>query len=280
MFWLGLTSNSMCPIFSIRFATGVVAILAAAAFQGSLWGAGDWEEEALLLYNSGSPEINDLRARSTGNERLKLYARALGQLHVQPMREENALLAKETFETLFESNPNDQVGIASVYYLARINHKYLDQPDLEAVRSDYRYIFESYPSRFFGELAFLKYLLIELYNEESTQSVSNRIASLEMLGDQLTIPDMIRGYHRAVGDAYLGYELSKKKAYEHLKVAYEIRSAVPETQVELMLSVAELAEFYGEKDVAIAALQDFLNVANGDDRTGEVALRIEALNPK
>ena len=270
----------MYPVFSFRFATGIVAVLAAAAFQGSLWGAGDWEEEALLLYNSGSPGINDLRARSTGNERLKLYARALGQLHVQPMREENALLAKETFEILFESNPNDQVGIASAYYLTRINHKHLDEPDLEVARSAYRYIFESYPSRFFGELAFLKYLLIELHNEESTQSVSNRIASLEMLGDQLTIPDMIRGYHRAVGDAYLGYELSKKKAYEHLKVAYKIRASVPETQVELMLSVAELAEFFGEIDVAIAALQDFLNVANGDDRRGEVALRIEALNPK
>lgn len=278
MLWLGQTSNSMCPRLTIRFVTGIVAVLAAAAFQGSLWGAGDWEEEALLLYNSGSPEINDLRARSTGNERLKLYARALGQLHAQPMREENALLAKETFDILFESNPNDQVGMASAYYLARINHKHLDQPDLEAVRSAYRYIFESYPSRFFGELAFLKYLLIELYNEESTQSESNRIASLEMLGDKLTIPDMMRAYHRAVGDAYLGYELSKKKAYEHLKVAYEIKSSVPETQVELMLTVAELAEFFGEKDVAIAALQDFLKAANGDDRRGEVVLRIAALN--
>ncbi len=196
------------------------------------------------------------------------------------MREENALLAKETFDILFESNPNDQVGMASAYYLARITHKHLDQPDLEAARSAYRYIFESYPSRFFGELAFLKYLLMELYNGEGVRSVTDRIASLEMLGDQLTIPDMIRGYHRAIGDAYLGYELSDEKAYEHLKAAYEIKSSVPETQVELMLTVAELAELFGEKDVAIAALQDFLKAANGDDRRGEVALRIAALNSK
>lgn len=263
-----------------RFQPGFAVFLVAAMIQTSVVSANDWEDEALLLYNAGSPEINDLRARSTGNERLRAYARALGQLHAQPLREENALLAKSTFDALFEANPNDQVGLASAYYLVRINHKHLDEPDLEAARSGYRYLFDSYPASFFGELAFLKYLLIELYDDESSRKPEQRIATLEALGRQLTIPDMKRGYHRAIGDAYLGYELSDEKAYEHLKAAYEITSSVPETQLELMLTVAELAESLGEKDVAIAALQDFLKAARGDDRRSEVALRIAALNSK
>ncbi len=265
---------------NIRYWPGWVAVLVVAMFHVSIASANDWEDEALLLYNSGSPEINDLRARSTGNERLRAYARALGQLHAQPFSEENALLAKATFDALFQSNPNDQVGLASAYYLVRINHKHLDEPDLEAARSGYRYLFDSYPARFFGELAFLKYLLIELYDNESDKEPAQRIAALEIMGRQLTIPDMKRGYHRAIGEAYLGYELSNEKAYEHLKAAYELTSSVPETQVELMLTVAELAESLGEKDVAIAALQDFLKAARGDDRRSEVALRIAALNSK
>ncbi len=36
--WIGQTSNSMCPRLTIRFVTEIVAVLAAAAFQGSLWG--------------------------------------------------------------------------------------------------------------------------------------------------------------------------------------------------------------------------------------------------
>ena len=47
-----------------------------------------------------------------------------------------------------------------------------------------------------------------------------------------------------------------------------------------MVSNENFAELFGEKDVAIAALQDFLKAANGDDRRGEVALRIAALNSK
>jgi len=265
---------------NIRFQLGFAVSLVAAMIQVSAVSANDWENEALLLYNSGSPEINDLRARSTGNERLKAYARALGQLHTQPMREENTLLAKATFDALFESNPNDQVGLASAYYLVRINHKHLDEPDLEAARSGYRYLFDSYPTRFFGELAFLKYLLLELYDDESLKEPAQRIATLEIMGRQLTIPDMKRGFHRAIGDGYLVYELSEEKAYEHLKAAYELTSSVPETQVELMLTVAELAESRGEIDVAIAALQDFLRAARGDDRRSEVAIRIAALSSK
>ncbi len=260
--------------------TRLLAVFAAALFRLSAFGEDSWEEEALLLYNAGSPEINDLRARSTGNERLRAYAKALGQLHSKPLSELNALLARDTFDALFEANPNDSVGLASAYYLARINQKHLEEPDLEAARSAYRYIFETYPKRFFGELAFLKYLLIELYEIESGEDLVGRIEEMERLGRRLTIPDMIRGFHRTVGDAYLGYELSREKAYTHLKAAYEIDSSVPETQLELMLTVAELAESMWDTEVAISALQDFLKAARLDDRREEVALRIAALSSR
>jgi len=253
-------------------------VIAAILIRVSVMGEGDWQEEALLLYNAGSPEINDLRARSTGNERLRAYAKALGQLHVVPREELNVRLAKETFDALYSSNPNDQVGLASAYYLARINQKHLDEPDLEAARSAYLYIFETYPGRFFGELAFLKYLLIELYETDSEVDISLRIASLEAMGERLTIPNMRRGFHRTIGDAYLGYELSREKAYSHLKAAYELDSSVPETQLELMLTVAELAESLGDTKVAIKALQDFLKSARKDERREEVALKIAALS--
>ncbi|MGY8695939.1 MAG: hypothetical protein ACKVGW_17305, partial [Verrucomicrobiia bacterium] len=73
-------------------------------------GAEEWETDALLLYNTASPDINDLRARSTGDERLRKYAMALGMLHRQPAQEENAMLAKSVFDKLFAINPNDDVG--------------------------------------------------------------------------------------------------------------------------------------------------------------------------
>lgn len=240
-------------------------------------GAEEWEKEALLLYSSGSPEINDLRARSTGNERLRRYAKALGVLFREPSREENALLAKTTFDALSEANGRDDVGLASAYYLARISHRHLDRPDLVSASAAYRKLFESYPRSFFGELAFLKYLLLELYSSEGSESPSERLAHLEAQGNRLIIPDMRRGFHRSIGEAYRYYELSETTAYEHLKAAYDIGSSVPETQIDLMLTVAELAESRGELGVAIAALQKFLTVARRDDRRNDVAERMSNL---
>lgn len=240
-------------------------------------GSEEWQEEALLLYSTASPEINDLRARSTGNERLRRYAKGLKTLFRQPSREENVLLAKTTFDALYEENPRDDVGLASAYYLARISHRFLDEPDLESAQSAYRYLFEMYPRRFFGELAFLKYLLLELYDSDSLESPEERLRRLETLGDRLVIPDTRRGYHRSIGEAYRAYELSESKVYEHLKAAYDIDTSVPETQTELMLTVAELAESRGELGVAIAALQKFLAVARRDERRTQVAERMAAL---
>ncbi len=240
----------------------------------------DWSEEALLLYNAGSPEINDLRGRSARNERLKSYAAALGLLFNEPLRESNALIARSTFDTLFEANPRDDIGRASAYYLAQINHRHLDQPDLEAAREAYRALFEAQPGYFFGELAFLKYLLLELYADDSAETPVERIERLEKMGERLYIPDMRRSYHRTLGEAYRGFEISDEKAFDHLKAAYEIESSVPETQTDLLWSLAELAEQLGHRQVAINALEDFLRTATWDDRRGEVASRLATLKRK
>ncbi|HCR30804.1 MAG TPA: hypothetical protein DIV79_12385 [Opitutae bacterium] len=55
---------------------GLWALFAVVVGCSAAKGAEAWEVEALLLYNSGSPEVNDLRARSTGNVRLGRYAQA------------------------------------------------------------------------------------------------------------------------------------------------------------------------------------------------------------
>ena len=239
--------------------------------------AQDWEEEALLLYNSSSPEINDIRARTTGDNRLRSYAQALETLFREPMREESALIAQTQLAALVEANPKDDVGLASAYYLAQIDHRYLDRPNIEAAKKAYRTLFDQYPRRFFGELAFLKFVLLEIHGSDSDDSPEERLIRLEADGEILIIPDMRRGFHRSLGEAYRSFGLSDTKAYEHLKIAYEIETSVPETQTELMLSVAELAEAHGELGVAIAALQKFLSVARFDERRPEVAQRMAAL---
>ena len=270
----------MQPFSKSNLLCGCCAIFAIAMEPNRTMAVEPWEVEALLLYNSGSPEVNDLRARSTGNTRLGGYARALEVLFQEPREEANALQAQRVFDQLFEVNGNDDVGMASAYYLARISHKHLDDPDLESARLGYRYLFEAYPGRFFGELAFLKLILVELYERDAEESIGARLEFLEERGKRLTIPEMQRGFHRSIGEAYRVFELSEAKAYKHLRAAYEFEAPVPETQIELMLSVAELAEAIGDVDTAISALEDFLRTAKWDDRRDTVAVRLADLKTR
>lgn len=270
----------MQPFSKSNLLCGCFAVFAIAMAPNRAMAAELWEVEALLLYNSGSPEVNDLRARSTGNTRLGGYAKALEILFQEPREEANVLRAKKVFDQLFEINGKDDVGMAAAYYLARISHKHLDEPDLESARLGYRYLFETYPGRFFGELAFLKFILVELYEREAEESIGARLESIEERGKRLTIPEMQRGFHRSMGEAYRVFELSEAKAYKHLRAAYEIEAPVPETQIELMLSVAELAEAMGDVDVAISALEDFLRTAKWDDRLETVAVRLADLKTR
>lgn len=270
----------MQPFSKSILSHGLWALFAVAAGCSAAKGAEDWQLEALLLYNSGSPGVNELRARSTGNLRLGRYAQALELLFKEPKEEANTLRAKKLLDHLFEINGNDDVGLASAYYLARINHKHLDEPDLESARLGYRYLFETYPGRFFGELAFLKFILVELYEGDSKDGIEKRLMELEKRGGKLTIPEMRRGFHRSMGEAYRVFELSDTKAYEHLKAAYELKAPLPETQIELMLSVAELAEAMGEFDVAVSALEDFLATAKWDDRRQSVAIQLAELKTR
>ncbi|MCH2613221.1 MAG: hypothetical protein MKZ70_00805 [Opitutales bacterium] len=91
---------------------------------------------------------------------------------------------------------------------------------------------------------------------------------------------MQRAFNISMGEAYRVFALSEAKAYKHLRAAYEIETLVPETQIELMLSVAELAEAMGDADVAISALEDFLRTAKWDDRREMVAVRLADLKTR
>ena len=64
------------------------------------------------------------------------------------------------FDQLFEINGKDDVGMAAAYYLARISHKHLVEPDLESA-GQLQYLFGLILAGF-GELAFLKFILVEL----------------------------------------------------------------------------------------------------------------------
>lgn len=222
----------------------------------------------MLLYSDSSSEFTRLRALGEKDPRLAEYTRALVTLHDEnaDLAERHAL-ARGMLERLVEEYRDDAIGMASLYYLARIAQVHPVEEDLQKAKLLYLELFENHSDRFFGQLAFLKYAMIEIYDDSVTGSTAaTRIRAIEDHEDRITLRDMKRNYHRILGEAYAALEIDDGKAYEHLKAAYEIGIPLVSLRVDVLSKLAPLAEQFGEMETALQAYDELAGIASQDQR--------------
>lgn len=239
-----------------------------------------WQEAALLLYNSASPELNRLRAMGSGSARLADYAEALILLHQSPPGSEGVEEARTILQQLASARRDDDISAAADYYLVRILQIHQKDPDPEAARERFKELYLARPKHFFGQMALLKYVFAELYNEQSSLPIAERIAYLQDLAEGIEIPATKRWLHRILGEAYLNHGLSKEKAFQHLKVAYEVGYPMATAQIDAGLDLAELAEELGRVDYAVEICDEMLATYGYDPRKEEIEAARERLAAK
>ena len=268
------SSNCRMNLETLR-SRSLIALFAGFVWLGGITSAvGDWEEEALLLLNTVSPNLNDLRSRSTGNERLGRYAEALAAMNRNGIIPANPKAAEKIFRELLDIRSDDAIGLASRYYMIRIEQELA--PEFDA-RESYRSLFQTYPDTFFGGLSLVKYAMLETYVNSDKADALRRLIVLEQLGQDLQIPDVRRDFNRVLGEAYLNFELSGEKAYEHLKDAADIGSTIPEAQADLLIKTGELAEQLGRLNDAVDLYARFCEEMEHDSRKAEIELRLSRL---
>ncbi len=264
----------------IRKILGVCCI----AFSVSPWlsgaNASNWEDESMLLYNASASPLMLSKARDLGNTRMSLYLKAVIAMHHPPSGELSSVEARSLLQQLVDVSDSDHVGIASRFYLARVSHSEDHEADVSVSSAAYYRLFRDKPESFFGQMAFLKHLLYNLYEYEGSLAVAERIAKLEEMGKELSIPDLRRNFHHSMGEAYLHFQLSSMKAFEHWKKAYEIGFANPSAQADLIVRLGELAEKLEKLEFAIILYRDFLKNSPRDERTVEISQRLSSLNSK
>ncbi len=237
----------------------------------------EWEQESMLLYNASSSPLMLSKARDLGNTRMSLYLKAIIAMHHPPKGELSADEARGVLQQLIEVSDSDQIGVAARFYLARAPHTNNHAEDVTRSSDAYLQLYQDAPNRFFGQMAFLKHLLYYLYEYNGSASAEERLAEMEKMGEGLSIPDLSRSFHHSMGEAYLHFELSDSKAFEHWKRAHEIGFANPSAQADLQLRLGKLAEKIGKLEFAVIVYQDFLKTAPRDDRKTEIAQRLAAL---
>lgn len=211
----------------------------------------DWERDALLVYSDNAAEFARLRAAGPRDRRLVEYMDALDALHAGEAVARNVARARKQLTLLAASDPDDSIGLASRFYLARIAHLHSEPADLGEARRLYLELFEGNKDRFFGQLAYLKYLTIAIYDEEGdARGPLARIREVEQRAPEITIPSLSQNFHRMIGDAYMAYAIEPQKALERYEAALAIGIGIEPMKLEVMEQAARLCEQLGRRDRA------------------------------
>jgi len=224
-----------------------------------------WEQEAMLIYHGSSTEFNRLRSLGKNNKRLSLYTTALDTLNGKRQVEEDEepyKVAQRIFNMIIADNDKDAIALASEYYLARIKQSNPYERDISEAKKLYWALYDEWPERFFGQMAFVKYATLHIYDDDGSEDdVLDRIQSVEPLIADVSIAELRQNAHRVVGDAYVAFELDSELAYEHLIEAYRLGIKVDSIKIEVLEQIARLGEEIGKRERALKAYDELLMVA-------------------
>ncbi len=243
-----------------------------------------WEQEVMLVYSGTSTEFNRLRSLGKDNKRLALYTTALDTLYGKVPVEGDQKpyqVAQRIFRIIIADDNSDAIGLASAYYMARIAQSNPFEQDISEAKKLYWKLYEQWPDRFFGQMAFVKYATLHIYDDDgSEEDVWQRIQNLEPIVADLTIPEMRQNVHRIMGEAYAVFGLDSKLAYEHLLEAYQLGIPVDSIRIEVLERIATLGEALGKNERALLAYDELLRSAPRHERAkqfSESAERLRAL---
>ncbi len=234
-----------------------------------------WEQEVMLVYSDRSTEFNRLRSLGKENKRLSLYTTALDTLHGKVPVEEDEKpyrVAQRIFRMIIADNDSDAIGLAAAYYNARVTQSNPYEQDIAAAKKLYWNLYEKWPERFFGQMAFVKYATLHIYDDDgSGDEVWERIQNLEPIVNDISIPELRQNVHRIMGEAYFGFELDEELAYEHMLEAYRLGIPVGSIRIEVLERIGALGERLGKYERALLAYDELVRSVPRHERFAEFA---------
>lgn len=240
-----------------------------------------WEQEVMLVYSGRSTEFNRLRSLGKDNQRLSLYTIALDTLHGKiPVKKDEKpyLVAQRIFGTILADNDRDAIGLASAYYMARIKQSNPFEQDIAEAKKLYWNLYDKWPKRFFGQMAFVKYATLHIYDDDgSGDEVLKRIQNLEPIVSDISIPELRQNVHRIMGEAYVSFELDSEMAYEHFLEAYRLGIPVDSIRIEVLERIGKLGEELGKNERALLAFDELLRSAPRHAKRAEFSKSAERL---
>lgn len=236
-----------------------------------------WQDAATFLINDANKTFAKTKVTSEGNKRERLLGEAVTLLNVQPRTEGNLGEARKMFEEIVAGNPDDEAGIFASFFLARWHETYEQPPQFDLARKLYRDLLERHAGNPLAESGASSLVMMDVYENVSTEERTRRFAELEKLLPLLKTPSGRRDFHLSMGNSYIDFSESPAKAIEHLMAADA--EGISRWQIEsaTWISIGELARSQGDTALAARYYKKFLEKYKRDNRHYSIEKRLEAL---
>jgi tetratricopeptide (TPR) repeat protein len=231
--------------------------------------------QALTLYRF--PEAR--RAfTAAGPEREQRFGLALAWINLQPKTDDNLARADALLQGIVaESSATDELAHAARFYCGRIQQVHLRKPDTTAAQKLFRALMDEHPGSFWGQLAGIKWLTLEMYTTGTAATLPARLEQLEHLASFFTLPQLAKDYHNIMANAYEALAISDQRAFNHLAECWRLGVTRGVDQADFLARLGTLAERLGRHEDARRYFGEFLERFVRDERRYMIEQRMAHL---
>ena len=205
-------------------------------------------------------------------DREAAFAAAVVRMDAQPV---TAAGLKQVEAQLSElARGSDEIAAASAYLVGRLYQAHFFPADFARAAQQYGQLADKHPASYWAQLGRVKLILLLLYVLPEPSEPTARIAAAEAQLARLTLPDLQRDAHIAIGRAQLFHGQPLAGVLSHLLAADRIGGLTGLKRVEFQLQIAELSLREKQWEQARVYFQRFLDENEVDGRIYTVKAKL------
>ncbi len=236
-----------------------------------------WDDASMLLVQESYTKFTTAQEVKGGGAREIEYGIGVNLLNLQPKTVRNINRAEAIFTRLIASNPNDEVGIASLYYLARLEQIHRNDPNVPKALQLYAQLIAEHPDHFYAQSAIAKVAILKLCATPTTADKRQALAEVEKLAHLLNEPAARCNFNLVVSTACIQYNLGDEKALRYLIEADTIGIPIQFSEANVLIRIGNLALRLGKRDIAITYFERFLKEFPRSTRAFTVQQKVKEL---
>lgn len=227
-----------------------------------------WDKITLGLFNEADGVFEEIATKSKGETaRQALYGRAVALLNIQPRTQGNVEKSQQLFESIYQANTVDDLGLAARFMQARISQIHLLPVNKERAEQIYTELSAGRPNHAITQRAKVKLTLLRIYATGIDETERrNRFVKGEEWATGLSELGPRAQIHLLLAETAqrLGYGMETE--LKHLLAAESAGIIKLRLRADVLVRIGDLARILGDEKMARAYYRIFLKDYPRTDR--------------